>query len=115
MATNVTTTIREKVRDIFRNLTSDAVQTPPRSQVSEEQESESDVTNTQETPNYEEYVEEDEEEIINVKGFKGTENAKKKYFGSSKKKDDLPKLEKKKKGHTDYNNVQTHGRYPYNI
>lgn len=108
------TTIRAKIFDVFRNLKSDAVPQAPRAKESEKQDSDSDVTDTHEEHNNEEYVEQDEEEIvINLEGFSGTENAKNKSYGSSKKKEDIPKSEKKKKTHTDYNNVNTHGRYPY--
>lgn len=98
-----------KLFEFFRNLKSDAVPKAPRP---EKQDSDSDVTDTQGEHN-EEYIVQDEEEItINLDGFKGTENAKnsKKAF-TSKKKQDIPKSEKKNKQHEGFNNVNTQGWY----
>lgn len=98
-----------KLLEFFRNLKSDAVPKSPRP---EKQNLENDVTDTQREHN-EEYVEQDEEDIvINLDGVKGTENAKsngKKFYNTSKRKQDIPKSEQKNKTNEGFNNVNTQG------
>lgn len=103
-----------KIFEFFRNLKSDAVPKAPRP---EKQDPDSDVTDTQQEHN-EECVEQDEEEIvINLDGFKDAENPKtnrKNFYSTNKKKQSIPKTDKKTKQHTGFNNVNTQGWYLIN-